>query len=54
MLMGDFINSLLEREAVTNGHAGYAKENTTVSGISQSISHGFPHPLRAFSGAMKN
>ena len=29
----------------------YAKENTTFSGIRQSISHGFPDPLRAFSEA---
>ena len=26
----------------------YAKENTTFSGVRQSISHGFPDPLRAF------
>jgi hypothetical protein len=29
----------------------YAKENTTFSGIRQSIGHGFPDPLRAFSEA---
>jgi hypothetical protein len=29
----------------------YAKENTTFSGVRQSISHGFPDPLRAFSEA---
>lgn len=29
----------------------YAKENTTFSGIRQSISHGYPDPLRAFSKA---
>jgi hypothetical protein len=29
----------------------YAKENTTFSGIRQSISQGFPDPLRAFSQA---
>ena len=29
----------------------YAKENTTFSGIRQSITHGFPDPLRAFSEA---
>jgi hypothetical protein len=29
----------------------YAKENTTCSGIRQSISHGFPDPLRGFSEA---
>jgi hypothetical protein len=28
-----------------------AKENTTFSGIGQSIGHGFPDPLRAFSEA---
>ena len=31
--------------------ATYAKENATFSGIRQSISHGFPDPLRAFSEA---
>jgi hypothetical protein len=51
MLMGDFINSLSDGEAVTNGHIGYAKENTTFSGIRQPFSHGFPDPLRAFSDA---
>ena len=29
----------------------YAKENTTFSGVRQSINHGFPDPLRAFSEA---
>jgi hypothetical protein len=29
----------------------YTKENTTFSGVRQSISHGFPDPLRAFSEA---
>jgi hypothetical protein len=29
----------------------YAKENTTFSGIRQSIDHGFPDPLRGFSEA---
>ena len=29
----------------------YAKENATFSGIRQSINHGFPDPLRAFSEA---
>jgi hypothetical protein len=29
----------------------YAKENTTFSGVRQSIKHGFPDPLRAFSEA---
>jgi hypothetical protein len=29
----------------------YAKENTTFSGIRQSIGHGFPDPLRTFSEA---
>jgi hypothetical protein len=29
----------------------YARENTTFSGVGQSISHGFPDPLRAFSEA---
>ena len=29
----------------------YARENTTFSGVRQSISHGFPDPLRAFSEA---
>jgi hypothetical protein len=29
----------------------YAKEITTLSEIRQSISHGFPDPLRAFSEA---
>jgi hypothetical protein len=29
----------------------YARENTTFSGVSQSISHGFPDPLRVFSEA---
>jgi hypothetical protein len=31
--------------------ATYAKENATFSGIRQSIIHGFPDPLRAFSEA---
>ena len=31
--------------------ATYANENATFSGIRQSISHGFPDPLRAFSEA---
>src|SRR6266849_9883139 len=31
--------------------ATYAKEDATFSGIRQSISHGFPDPLRAFSEA---
>ena len=31
--------------------ATYAKENATFSGIRQSILHGFPDPLRAFSEA---
>ena len=29
----------------------YAKENATFSGVRQSINHGFPDPLRAFSEA---
>jgi hypothetical protein len=29
----------------------YARENTTFSGVRQSISHGFPDPLRAFGQA---
>ena len=29
----------------------YGRENTTFSGVRQSISHGFPDPLRAFSEA---
>ena len=29
----------------------YARENTIFSGVRQSISHGFPDPLRAFSEA---
>src|SRR3954452_11553840 len=29
----------------------YAKENATFSGVRQSISHGFPDPLRSFSEA---
>src|SRR5712672_1093159 len=31
----------------------YAKANTTFSGVRQSISHGFPDPLRAFSEACR-
>jgi hypothetical protein len=41
--------------SVADARGRPAQENTTFSGVRQSISHGFPDPLRAFSErAMKS